>query len=192
MDLGSTKGIYKSTLKVVSSLNRFAIDYEKREIYFVDGNLMKKVDYEGKHMKHLNVTVVSENYLSIFKNRLYFVAEDTVKSGYIIQSMDTTTYIRDKESLYLKKENYGVMKVLDAQMQRTAENPCSKSNGGCEQLCLLASRISEGKLQPGCICSDGFNEISCLKSSEVDQDSDDYNEYDDKDDEFMKADNKST
>ncbi|XP_050531547.1 low-density lipoprotein receptor-related protein 6 isoform X2 [Daktulosphaira vitifoliae] len=147
-----------STRKVIVSdkifwPNGLTIDFQNRQIYWVDGKLgfIDVMDFDGKSRKTVHDKGISYPFgIALFQEKLYWT---DWKSWSI--------HVADRKGGGVNREiihgNYVPMdiRVWDPVRQPDKITPCDKNNGGCSDLCLLAPN------SPGysCACPTGIKLI---------------------------------
>ncbi|OXU25251.1 hypothetical protein TSAR_015309 [Trichomalopsis sarcophagae] len=116
--------------------NGLAIDFEEKRLYWADGGT-SKIEYSDLDGKHRTTIIQAPDTkhpfgLVIHKNKIYWTDWDTMS----IHRADKDT---GKSVTVIRSGITGLMDVRVFHRNRQmVENPCSRNNGNCSHLCLLA------------------------------------------------------
>ncbi|KAJ8676395.1 hypothetical protein QAD02_012182 [Eretmocerus hayati] len=116
--------------------NGLAIDFEKKRLYWADGGT-KKIEFSKLDGKDRTTVIADPNTkhpfgLVIHKDKIFWTDWDTMS----IHRADKDT---GKNATVVRSDISGLMDVRVFHRDRIpVNNPCSRRNGGCSHLCLLA------------------------------------------------------
>ncbi|XP_071118591.1 low-density lipoprotein receptor-related protein 6-like [Haliotis cracherodii] len=138
--------------------HRIAVDPTTTRIYFSDKILLCYGDYlgQGKKCGALSSSRSLVNGLAIMND---YILWSRAGGGLYAQDKDTFAYVGQS---YVEKEFHDIS-IYHTSSQPAHINNCTKSNGGCEQLCL-PNLTNEGR---SCKCTVGYwdqQDGSCTKA----------------------------
>ena len=138
-----------------------ALDLVAQRVYWSDILLdyIETVDYNGQNRFNIvrgPLNVPQPNRITVFERDVYWT--DSTKNGVLMVDK-----FKGKESIKpifspsgTNTKEPTAIKAYHALSQPDSYNPCAKSNGHCEHMCILTSRTEEDGLGYKCACKIGY------------------------------------
>ncbi|XP_071103874.1 low-density lipoprotein receptor-related protein 2-like [Haliotis cracherodii] len=127
-----------------------AIDYKTHNLYWVDSviDAIQSVSFSGGNRQTVRLNLPKPYGLALYGNYIYWV-DKNLKELYRVSN--TGDQSQKAEVIKSNLLNVRDVAIFDKSSQPAGTSPCTKNNGGCQQLCFAMPE----ETTPTCSCSAG-------------------------------------